>query len=84
MIEQNLRELLEEKVTVEIEGIDRLYLNAVTFARLEEKLKGEMNTLRGEMNTAVAQVEGGVKTIKQSVHILRWVVGGLLLLHFLS
>ncbi len=28
MIEQNLRELLEEKVTLDIEGIDRLYLNA--------------------------------------------------------
>ena len=27
MIEQNLRELLEEKVTLDIEGIDRLYLN---------------------------------------------------------
>jgi hypothetical protein len=28
MIKQNLRELLEEKVTLDIEGIDRLYLNA--------------------------------------------------------
>nr|VFK80017.1 MAG: hypothetical protein BECKSD772D_GA0070982_107914 [Candidatus Kentron sp. SD] len=28
MIEQNLKELLEEKVTLDIEGIDRLYLNA--------------------------------------------------------
>jgi len=28
MIEQNLRELLEQKVTLDIEGIDRLYLNA--------------------------------------------------------
>ena len=28
MIEQNLRELLEEKVSLDIEGIDRLYLNA--------------------------------------------------------
>jgi hypothetical protein len=28
MIEQNLNELLEEKVTLDVEGIDRLYLNA--------------------------------------------------------
>jgi hypothetical protein len=28
MINQNLGELLEEKVTLDIEGIDRLYLNA--------------------------------------------------------
>jgi hypothetical protein len=28
MINQNLDELLEEKVTLDIEGIDRLYLNA--------------------------------------------------------
>ena len=28
MIEHNLREVLEEKVTLDIEGIDRLYLNA--------------------------------------------------------
>ena len=28
MTEQNLKELLEEKVTLDIEGIDRLYLNA--------------------------------------------------------
>ena len=28
MIEQNLKELLEEKVTLDIEGIDRPYLNA--------------------------------------------------------
>ena len=28
MIEQNLSELLEEKVALDIEGIDRLYLNA--------------------------------------------------------
>ena len=28
MIEQNLRDLLEDKVTLDIEGIDRLYLNA--------------------------------------------------------
>jgi hypothetical protein len=28
MLDQNLGELLEEKVTLDIEGIDRLYLNA--------------------------------------------------------
>ena len=28
MIKHNLGELLEEKVTLDIEGIDRLYLNA--------------------------------------------------------
>jgi hypothetical protein len=28
MIDQNLGELLEDKVTLDIEGIDRLYLNA--------------------------------------------------------
>ena len=28
MIEQTLRELLEDKVAIDIEGIDRLYLNA--------------------------------------------------------
>ena len=32
MIEQNLKELLEEKVTLDIEGIDRLYLNAYQIA----------------------------------------------------
>ncbi len=28
MIEQNLGELLEDKVTLDIEGIDRMYINA--------------------------------------------------------
>ncbi len=28
MIEQNLNELLEEKIVLDIEGIDHLYLNA--------------------------------------------------------